>query len=138
MPNGWTPEKEELFLKCSKHARECRERAERAGRRVGPLETEEDRSVFNAMFNQLFEDERVDAALRQHMKEIVERLEWLYAALYPLIGQRVSTPRGTGTLLSVFARQCEVQLDGAAKTFRVSPSEVFLCKAALDAAATGT
>lgn len=66
MPNGWTPEKEELFLKCSKHAQECRERAGRRHRGFtdsDPLETEEDRSVFNAMFNRLFEDERVDAAL---------------------------------------------------------------------------
>jgi len=131
MPVGWTPEKEELFVKCWKHARDCRERAGQRVRHVSfatskPVQTEEDRTVFNAMFDRLFADERVDATLRQHMKENILRFEWLFAALFSLIGRRVWTPGGMGTLLSVCATKCEIQREGVAETFRVSPCQVSL------------
>jgi hypothetical protein len=150
-PLDWTGEKEESFLECSAHARDCRRRKaltiERnlrarlqgidgtdprsassirwvlslAGER---LPTEEDRASFNSLFNRLLGDERMDPTLRKRMWESVKKFEWLYAALYPLIGQQVQTPQGRGTLLTVFASQCEIRPDGSSQTYRVPPSAV--------------
>ena len=123
LPADWTTEKEELFLKCSAHARACRMRKSQIlaetlsvllqrikaadPREKGyikwvlelpgkHLPTEEDRAAFNSMFNRLLADERQDPELRQNMRESVEKFGWLYAALFPLIGQHVRTPHGTG------------------------------------------
>jgi hypothetical protein len=88
------------------------------------LPTEEDRTAFNSMFNQLLGDERIDRALRQNMRESVEKFEWLSAALYPLIGKQVRTPHGAGRVLAVFAGQCEIRLDGTDRNCRVPLPEV--------------
>jgi hypothetical protein len=66
----------------------------------------------------------MDPALRKRMWESVKKFEWLYVALYPLIGQQVQTPQGRGTLLTVFASQCEIRPDGTSQAYRVPPSAV--------------
>jgi hypothetical protein len=151
-PVGWTTEKEELFLKCAAHARDCRKRkSQTLGDKLRALlqgikatdpgqaeyikwvlelpgkhlPTEEDRASFNSLFNRLFGDKRVDQGLRQAMRESAEKFEGLYAALFPLIGKEVRTPHGTGRLLTVFARQCEIRLDGTDRIYCVPPSEVY-------------
>jgi len=152
LPADWTTEKEELFLRISTHARDCRKRATRTRLRemvqllqgikaTDPrnaehikwvlelpgqhLPTEEDPAAFDSMFNRLLADERRDPGLRQSMRESVEKFEGLYAALFPLIGHRVWTPMGTGTLLTVFRGQCEIKQDGSGRNCRVTPSEVY-------------
>jgi hypothetical protein len=152
-PVDWTVEKEELFLKCSAHARDCRKRKSQTLdhklraflQGIKPadprnaeyikwvlelpgkhLSTEEDRASFSTVFDRLFGDKRVDQALRQSMRESVEKCEWMYAALFSLIGQHVRTPHGTGRLLAVFAEQCEIRQDGSDRTYRVPPYEVHL------------
>jgi hypothetical protein len=152
-PADWTTEKEELFLKCSAHAQDCRKRKSQTlaptlgfllkkSKAASPkhaayikwvlelpgkhLPTEEDRAVFNSMFNRLLADERRGPELRQSMREAVEKFEWMYAALFPLIGQHVRTPHVTGRLLAVFAEQCDIRQDGSEQTHRVPTSEVSL------------
>jgi hypothetical protein len=152
-PADWTVEKEELFLKCSAHARDCRKRKSqtladklrallRGIRATDPrqaeyikwvlelpgkhLPTEEDRSSFNSMFNRLLRDECVDPALRQSMRESVEKFGSLSAAFFPLIGQQVQTQHGRGRLLAVSASQCEIEQGGAGQIYRVLPSEIYL------------
>jgi hypothetical protein len=134
MPRGWTAEKESLFLRCARHAADCRERAKRRSRfrafawHQEPLETDEDRFAFNSMFDRVFADERIDRTLRRHMRENVEKFELLYTALYVFLGKRVCALGREGVLLTVHATQCEVQPDGSLESFRAKPSEISWCK----------
>jgi hypothetical protein len=89
------------------------------------------------------------AVLKQHKEEAVRALEvrgkadglggyrWpaesleaerkfghISARLYPFIGSRVRTPRGTGRLLQVFTERATVVLDGEARTSFFSPEDV--------------
>ena len=41
----------------------------------------------------------------------IEKYGHSHAILFPLIGKRVSTPRGSGRLETVYAKRCEVVLD---------------------------
>lgn len=45
------------------------------------------------------------------------------ARLYPLLGQRVRTPAGTGTLVQVFAQSAAVVLDADPSRLRRLPSD---------------
>ena len=56
--------------------------------------------------------------------EAVERFGQAHARLFPFIGKRIWTPDGAGELLSVFAEQCEILLDGSLRTARVLPEDV--------------
>jgi hypothetical protein len=67
---------------------------------------------------------RGDSDLRERMEASARQFEQPHARLFPLIGKRVWTPEGEGTLLSVFATRCEVLLDGTQKVIRVLPGEV--------------
>jgi hypothetical protein len=149
-PVDWTNEKEQLFQKCAAHSRDCRRRLTHTILRTllvllkgrdptkdakfiewvlelpgKHLPTEEDRASFNSMFSRLLGDENPDPTLRLWMRESVDNFGWLYAALFPLIGHQVRTPQGTGTLVRVFASECEIQQDGAGLVIRVSPLKVF-------------
>lgn len=152
-PVDWTTEKEELFLKCSTHARDCRKRKSQTLadelsallqgiKATDPrqteyirwvlelpgkhLPTEEELASFNSIFSRLFGDKRVDQELHQAMRESVEKFHRLYAALFPLIGQRVRTAQGTGTLLSISASQCEIRQNGNGRIHGVPLSEIHL------------
>ncbi len=67
-----------------------------------------------------------DSDLRKRMEASVKQFGQRHAWLFPLIGKRVWTPQGTGKLLSVFAKRCEVHPDRNDKTIRVRTQEVQL------------
>ena len=82
----------------------------------------------------------VQGMMRAQKSELIRLLEarrkfgYRGAALFPLIGHKVTTPRGPGTLLSVFEQHCRValELDGAPVVFYRSTD---LISAAVDESA---
>jgi hypothetical protein len=64
--------------------------------------------------------------LRERMEESVSQFGQSHARLFPVIGKRVWTSQGTGKLLLVFARHCEILPDGASRTIRAPPEDVIV------------
>jgi hypothetical protein len=56
--------------------------------------------------------------------EAVEKFGTTAARLYPFIGLRVRTPKGTGKLLQVFVDRATVSIDGEEKTTDFQPDEI--------------
>jgi hypothetical protein len=67
-----------------------------------------------------------DAGWPEGSLDIERRFGQLHARLFPFIGKRVWTARGSGVLLQVFADKCEIHPDGAERTVRVPFEEVKL------------
>jgi hypothetical protein len=58
------------------------------------------------------------------MELSAKRFHQPYARLFPLIGKKVWTVKGPGTLLQVFATRCQVQPEGQQATIYVTPEQI--------------
>jgi len=62
--------------------------------------------------------------LVERMEQSAKQFAQPHARLFPLLGKKVWTTRGSGILLQVFATRCQVQLEGQQSSIYASPEQI--------------